>query len=543
MKNLILIALLLLSLPCVNAKDVTVKVKIDEIKFDRPNTVRILSNGGRDSAKDAFLNRYYEANSNIYYEERRNDEENGYYNIIVSSDVIDSLRFSSPQPQYFLVPFKCQSQRNITRQIRKEITRLKVVERGQRNLCLNLDLVRKNLGKNITDSMQRLVIEVITDTLQNEKLKKEILKDLNRDKISKKISKPLEYVYAINYAEYMFAKENLEVLTSNNVANQRAMFYALKENPDYSSYYKKNKRWIPYYGTKTKLEYDRYQEKYREDFEDVVLYDTIPNIFLSKEMSVIPCNIHAYNSALLNRHSQIWNWIFDEEGTEVSESYPNKVSYLKYNSHPQYKIIKSEYDNWADVYDEKGNLIAVIINDPSDFSLGENYLETSSFIGKEIKKHEYNNNKYDIQKASASAKSYVTDQLGLRKKTAAEKKAQDKAASQIANAFIQHSTADRRYGANTRAAQRQKNKAAASFLGALIGASNYDSKGSAWITQIENDWKKKMGSFYSVDIINDNTYSVDYFGNDGEKLFNVTYIYSGSEPFKSKCDKTIKFYK
>lgn len=49
-----------------------------------------------------------------------------------------------------------------------------------------------------------------------------------------------------------------------------------------------------------------------------------------------------------------WEWIGKEESEDVFEAYPLRLSYNKYKSHPQYRVIGEE------VYNEKAQLVRVV---------------------------------------------------------------------------------------------------------------------------------------------------------------------------------------
>ena len=49
-----------------------------------------------------------------------------------------------------------------------------------------------------------------------------------------------------------------------------------------------------------------------------------------------------------------WEWIGKEESEDVFEAYPLRLSYNKYKSHPQYRVIGEE------VYNEKRQLVRVV---------------------------------------------------------------------------------------------------------------------------------------------------------------------------------------
>ena len=44
-----------------------------------------------------------------------------------------------------------------------------------------------------------------------------------------------------------------------------------------------------------------------------------------------------------------WEWIGKEESEDVFEAYPLRLSYNKYKSHPQYRVIGVEKGNWLEL--------------------------------------------------------------------------------------------------------------------------------------------------------------------------------------------------
>ncbi len=101
-----------------------------------------------------------------------------------------------------------------------------------------------------------------------------------------------------------------------------------------------------------------------------------------------------------------WEWIDNEEAEHVFKEYPIQISYGKYLSHPQYRIIGNE------VFDENGKLVRVIrISD----RLVRN--DMASPITDELLRqtyiNDYKNNKYNFKKENQNAQNYVKQELKL----------------------------------------------------------------------------------------------------------------------------------
>jgi hypothetical protein len=101
-----------------------------------------------------------------------------------------------------------------------------------------------------------------------------------------------------------------------------------------------------------------------------------------------------------------WEWIDNEEAEHVFKEYPIQISYGKYLSHPQYRIIGNE------VFDENGKLVRVIrISD----CLVRN--DMTSLITDELLRqtyiNDYKNNKYNFKKENQNAQNYVKQELKL----------------------------------------------------------------------------------------------------------------------------------
>jgi len=100
-----------------------------------------------------------------------------------------------------------------------------------------------------------------------------------------------------------------------------------------------------------------------------------------------------------------WEWIDKEESEDVFEAYPLRLSYNKYKSHPQYRVIGNI------VYNGKGQIVRVI----NIFDSNQRLI--SQRVTDELLRHTYINdyktNKYNFKKENQNAQNYVKQELKL----------------------------------------------------------------------------------------------------------------------------------
>ena len=111
-----------------------------------------------------------------------------------------------------------------------------------------------------------------------------------------------------------------------------------------------------------------------------------------------------------------WEWIDKEESEDVFETYPFRMDYKKYSSHPQYRVVDKYYDlkepNLINVvYNSDGKLVRVInIFDSNKRSISPRVigeLLRQTFI------NDYKTNKYNFKKENQNAQNYVKQELKL----------------------------------------------------------------------------------------------------------------------------------
>ena len=111
-----------------------------------------------------------------------------------------------------------------------------------------------------------------------------------------------------------------------------------------------------------------------------------------------------------------WEWIDNEKAEDVIETYPLRMDYKKYSSHPQYRVVDKYYDlkepNLINVvYNSDGKLVRVInIFDSNKRSI------SPRVIGELLRLqyiNDYKTNKYNFKKENTNAQNYVKQKLKL----------------------------------------------------------------------------------------------------------------------------------
>lgn len=236
-----------------------------------------------------------------------------------------------------------------------------------------------------------------------------------------------------------------------------------------------------------------------------------------------------------------WEWIERESSEVKDESYPERISYEFYASHPEYRVTKPSTWRYPEyiVYDSKGNLVYVPIYDTSKLSMHIEPLQMA------IRKYAYGNNDLDIQSASAHTLHYVKVQSGLEKMTAKEKQAAERMTTSLANAFASSIKADMKYGSNSRKAKAQQRKSAAQVVGTLIkGSDFYDNQGYGWLEEIDKRYNSKFPRPYKIERVGPTSFRIIYVDQNGNGLFEVISEFkAGNKPYTYTENYTVNSLK
>ena len=111
-----------------------------------------------------------------------------------------------------------------------------------------------------------------------------------------------------------------------------------------------------------------------------------------------------------------WEWIDNDKAEDVFETYPLRMDYKKYSSHPQYRVVDKYYDlkepNLINVvYNSDGKLVRVInIFDSDQRSISQRVTDE---LLRQTYINDYKTNKYNFKKENQNAQNYVKQELKL----------------------------------------------------------------------------------------------------------------------------------
>lgn len=128
-------------------------------------------------------------------------------------------------------------------------------------------------------------------------------------------------------------------------------------------------------------------------------------------------NVSVIKTPILVDNNEGWEWIQNEESEYHDESYPLKMVYNTFKSHPQYKFIYySNAINLEDyaIFKNDGNLVRVGMKVYSGY-LSDNrpIYEVYDMLLCRAYVKDYNNNKYNFKKENVKAQNFVKKKLGL----------------------------------------------------------------------------------------------------------------------------------
>ncbi|MDE6487831.1 MAG: hypothetical protein K2L46_00975, partial [Paramuribaculum sp.] len=157
-----------------------------------------------------------------------------------------------------------------------------------------------------------------------------------------------------------------------------------------------------------------------------------------------------------------WEWLEKENGANdqerIEEFYPHEVTYTRYKSHPQYRIIGNK------VFDLEGSLVRIMTPDHDGIVLSSYDYEygydesTANDIARQLCVLAYKNNDYNIWSRGLKVNRYIQSKLGLEN-------------------FERSGPG--RYGATS--------------SGARVNTRddiNYTQEGDAWLKQVRSDYRK-----------------------------------------------------
>lgn len=215
-----------------------------------------------------------------------------------------------------------------------------------------------------------------------------------------------------------------------------------------------------------------------------------------------------------------WNWVKSNEYDNISVSYPERLSYKKYASHPNYRVNNNE------VYDSKGMLVAITEIRRND--IPEREIMNTLCI------KDYLNNKYDIKKENKDVHYAIKNILKL----------DNDVSNKLSSAMLQSSAGafadELRYSNNIVKKQRQAQrdqKLATSVLPSI--AKLFNSTAQDYIDQLRSDHKNEIENIYLIRRIDNTSFKVVFCDDEANLTIAVVVSYKNGEHYKSYAEYEI----
>lgn len=231
-----------------------------------------------------------------------------------------------------------------------------------------------------------------------------------------------------------------------------------------------------------------------------------------------------------------WEWIRQESSQRVDESFPLKISYQSYGSHPELRV-KDRTEVGHCVYDNDGNLIAVE-------TLEKNAIPSMEYWTEEIVRlffyqKAYDENYRDIKSYPEDVNKYLRCKLGLEEISEAELAERGRLAKQVADDAAAGMAAEMRYGKHSRKARNANTKAALGFLALLVASDEKNKTGEAWLEQVRTEYSDALANVYSVTRTSPTSFRVIYVDSDWRPSYYADIEYSNKEAYIAERNVTI----
>lgn len=249
------------------------------------------------------------------------------------------------------------------------------------------------------------------------------------------------------------------------------------------------------------------------------------NIFIEhRDRSTLTDAICEYDEKLL---SLGWEWIKKGKHTNETESYPISYEYRKYAEHPEYKVLRRNYQ--PIVFDKEGNLVRVAWmssrsnNDIWDI-IHKNLLILEYRKDYEANKYNIKSEDSDVQYALRNRLGY-TDEASNKMMTALARTMAQDVSSYDANTFKEYVTA-----------RRAAYKSAKGYVNEMLKLANVTA--ARFYSQLEKDHEDEYKYLYKIERLSDNSFKLHFVTYEMKPQYDVYVTYFGVAPFV--CDYAIE---
>lgn len=228
-----------------------------------------------------------------------------------------------------------------------------------------------------------------------------------------------------------------------------------------------------------------------------------------------------------------YEFLLTEKGERVKESYPNEISYQKYSSLPNLKVIDLTFDNYRfEIYNNKGELVYIpILQRQSDTEV------YPYSVTKEIKRliyiQDYRNNKYNIVSASPKTNRYLSLWIG---------RPQGLSKSQKELSDLEQEGLFRGLGGLFGINSNTANEARCRVINSQMD--NYkDDAGERYLKQLESDHSDEFGYIYAIERLADTKFLIVYLNKNTlqPSVCGIVTFFTGDKPYTT--DFSVKLCK
>lgn len=228
-----------------------------------------------------------------------------------------------------------------------------------------------------------------------------------------------------------------------------------------------------------------------------------------------------------------YEFLLTEKGELVNEYYPQEVSYTKFPSLPNRRVIDLSFNKHRfEIYDNNGRLVYIpILQRLSDTDVYPNS------ITKEIRRliyyKDYQNNKYNIQRASPNTQRYLSLWIGRPQGLSMS----EQELNELDNEGLFRGLGGL-LGTNATAANEARCREI------LAQQEQYkDDEGERFLKQLESDHAAEFGYVYAIERLSDTKFLIVYLNKQTllPSVCGIVTFYTGSEPYTT--DFSVKLCK
>lgn len=380
------------------------------------------------------------------------DDESKY--IYVEADVIDTVKYEA---------MKVEKEQKFTQRKKEKIEKLKV----QKAMTIQLINLANEDGKILDESLYDYALDVFSSFAGNSSsVDRKVIKMINRKKVSK-MSVP-----------YLSSLLNKQISEINSISTETENLTIAPQDIPYKKVFKKvinpNSRAYWYVNDKGHLD------------------------GIDKKMQM-----------------NGWEWLQIGLSEKVRTMAPYSMTYEKYASHPQYRVIDDK------VYDNDGNLVYQIC-------LLRSNTKVINYIIEELKKEVYiadfKANKYDILKSPAATQEEFKEMLGLPHKNTVDPKTVKKNRKMI-NDYVNAVG-----GSSYRQRERAKSEAVGLFvLGAMLDP-NYNTA-RKFKQQLEEDHKNDFVGIWRISRVSNTSFKIVFLNDYCESSYTGLATIQQTKPY------------